>query len=493
MLYGKNSVWNTLDWLTVRVYLVLVLIGWFCIYAASYECNTGRFDFSNRASMQMVWILSSLCIAFVLLMIEGNWYEVFAFGIYIAVMLLLIVTVFVATPIKGSCSWLTLGAVRIQPAEFAKFATALAVAKVMGRYQFDISKKRSIISLLGLVFLPISLILLQRETGSALVFFVFFLVFYREGMSGKILLIGFSAALIFVLVVRFPFVVVSSISCGELLGMGFIIFCVMGLLLQYNYSRELKHVKYLFCAVLGTTVVSISMFLFTSFNVYWIILSFFVSICFYFLFLFMKNRFSIYLWIVLFIIGSFSFLYSTDYIFDNVLELHQKNRVQVALGIIDDPRGAGYNVNQSKIAIGSGGFKGKGYLRGTQTELKYVPEQETDFIFCTLGEEMGFIGSVTVLVLFLILIIRLVWLAEKQQRVFIRVYGYSVACIIFFHFAINIGMVLGITPVIGIPLSFLSYGGSSLWSFTILLFIFLRLDTSKRFGKGDLLKFKFST
>jgi rod shape determining protein RodA len=434
-------------------------------------------DLSGRAGMQMIWILSSLLIGFSLLMIESDWYDVFAFWIYVIVMLLLVVTIFVAPDIKGSRSWLVLGPVRLQPAEFAKFATALAVSKVMSVYKFELLNLRSMASLLGLIFLPALLILLQKETGSALVFLAFFLVLYREGMPGAILFSGFIAVLFFVLGIRFATDMWNNTPVGEFLILDVIIISIVGLV--YNYVKGRENVKYLLYALLGVCVVSSIVYQFIPFNLCWAALLLIVGFVFFLVFLFIKYRAFHYLWFCLFAIFSLGFLYSVDYVFDEVLEPHQQTRIQVALGVIDDPSGAGYNVNQSKIAIGSGGIAGKGYLNGTQTKLKYVPEQDTDFIFCTIGEEKGFIGSVVVMILFLVLILRLIFMAERQRSTFHRVYGYSVAGILFFHLAVNIGMVIGITPVIGIPLPFFSYGGSSLWAFTILLFIFLRLDASR--------------
>jgi rod shape determining protein RodA len=476
--YRKINIWDTLDWWSVAIYLILVIAGWFSIYAATYDYDhTSMVDLSGRAGMQMIWILSSLLIGFSLLMIESDWYDVFAFWIYVIVMLLLIVTIFIAPDIKGSRSWLVLGPVRIQPAEFAKFATALAVAKVMSVYKFELLNLRSMASLLGLIFLPALLIILQKETGSALVFLAFFLVLYREGMPGAILFSGFIAVLFFVLEIRFATDVWDRTPVGEFLVLVVIILSMTGLL--YNYVKGRRNVKYLLYGVIGVSFVSCIAYQFIPFNMCWAALALIAGITLFLLYLFIKYRAFHYLWIVVFAVCSLGFLYSVDYVFDEVLEPHQQTRIQVALGVIDDPSGAGYNVNQSKIAIGSGGILGKGYLNGTQTKLKYVPEQDTDFIFCTIGEEKGFIGASVVMLLFLILILRLIFMAERQRATFHRVYGYCVAGILFFHLAVNIGMVIGITPVIGIPLPFFSYGGSSLWAFTILLFIFLRLDASR--------------
>lgn len=479
MSYRKINIWDTLDWWTILIYFLLVIAGWFSIYAATYDYDhTSMVDLSGRAGMQMIWMLSSILIGFSLLMIESDWYEVFSVWIYIFVIFLLVITIFIAPEIKGSRSWLVIGPVRLQPAEFAKFATALVVAKVMNVYKFELLNMRNMITLLGLIFLPMLLIFLQKETGSALVFLTFFLVLYREGMPGSVLFSGFAAILFFVLAIRFSSDMLNDKTpFDHFLILSLII--VFILVLLFNYAKGRHHVKYLFYGILGVGLVASIVFKFVPFNLCLVALFLIVSIVVYLLFLFIKYRAVTYLWICLFTMCSLGFLYSVDYVFDDVLESHQRVRIQVALGVIDDPSGAGYNVNQSKIAIGSGGIVGKGYLNGTQTKLRYVPEQDTDFIFCTIGEEKGFIGATIVLIAFLVLIMRLIYLSERQKSTFHRVYGYSVACVIFFHLAINIGMVIGITPVIGIPLPFFSYGGSSLWAFTILLFIFLRLDASR--------------
>jgi rod shape determining protein RodA len=459
----------------------MVIAGWFSIYAASYDYDqTGMLDWSGRSGKQMVWILTSLTLGFLIVMIESDWFEIFAFWIYFLILALLLLTVFVATDIKGSRSWLVFGPVSLQPAEFAKFATALALAKAMSVYRFNLLEWRSFVRILGIIFLPMALILLQRETGSALVFLAFSLVLYREGMSGFIIFSGFCAVLYFVLSIRFGNALwMNGTPLGEYLVLLFIFVVVLYLLYNDKKGRS-RHSKYVLPATAGILVIAhiIAIYVHT-YQLTWIAGALIAVLVVYLFFLFVKYGTTRYLLIILFAFCSLGFLYSVDYVFDEILEPHQKIRIEVALGVIDDPGGAGYNVNQSKIAIGSGGLTGKGYLNGTQTKLKYVPEQDTDFIFCTIGEEKGFAGSLVVLILFFTLIVRVIFLAERQRSAFYRIYGYGVAAIIFFHLFINIGMVTGITPVIGIPLPLFSYGGSSLWSFTILLFIFLRLDASR--------------
>ncbi len=484
MPYRKINIWQSIDWTTVLVYMIMVISGWFSIYGASYDYDqTSMFDSSGRAGQQMVWIITSVVLAFVILLIEADWYDIFAYWIYILIILLLIITIFIAPDIKGSRSWLVLGPIRLQPAEFAKFATALAIAKTMNGYKFVLLIPKNFAMILGFIFLPMLLILMQKETGSALVYLAFFILLYREGMTGSILLVGFSMVVYFVLGIKFGDLSWGNTSAGEFL-VSFVASLLTVAMANY-YRKERKDTFYMNIAYLVIMVSTIIILNFYPnpkelFDLSWVIISCLVLICGYLFFLSIKNRYRSYLLVGLFGLFSLGFMYSVDYVFDNVLEPHQQVRIKVSLGIIDDPGGAGYNVNQSKIAIGSGGFFGKGFLNGTQTKLKYVPEQDTDFIFCTVGEEQGFVGTSLVIILFIFLILRIIYLSERQRETFNRVYGYAVAGILFFHFAINIGMVIGITPVIGIPLPFFSYGGSSLLGFTILLFIFLRLDASRR-------------
>ena len=468
-----------IDWWTVLFYVLLVVAGWFSICGASYEFdNAGLFDPSGRPGMQLVWMGLSVVLIFVILMLESEVYDVFAYLMYAAVILLLVVTIFIAPDIKGSHSWLVLGPVRLQPAEFAKFATALAVAKRMGTYGFKLTTPKNFLSVLALIFLPMLCILLQKETGSALVYLAFFLMLYREGMSGYILLAGVCAVAFFVLSMKFSGVLLGATALGELIVSCLILLLVIGLV--WIERRDKWAVRILSGAVAVAFLGGWAASFFMPVNYAWIAIGVLLASVGYLVFLSIRNWVWHYVLIAAFALGSLAFMYSVDYVFTDILEPHQQVRIRVALGLEDDPTGAGYNVNQSMIAIGSGGLTGKGFLNGTQTKLKYVPEQDTDFIFCTVGEEEGFIGTTLVLLLYGAFILRLIVLAERQTSVFSRVYGYSVASIFFFHLAINIGMVIGLTPVIGIPLPFFSYGGSSLWGFTILLFVFLRLDASRR-------------
>ncbi|MDL2265874.1 rod shape-determining protein RodA [Parabacteroides sp. OttesenSCG-928-G21] len=475
----KQNTWKTIDWVTILLYVVMVAAGWFSICGASYDFDyAGLFDPSGRPGSQLIWIGLSVILIFIIMMLDSDVYDIFAYLIYFLIILLLIATIFLAPEIKGSRSWLVIGPVRLQPAEFAKFATALALAKFMSSHGFKLTMPKNFGIALAIIFTPMLLILLQKETGSALVYLAFFLVLYREGMSGYILLAGVCAVIFFVTVMKFSEDIVGITPLGELIVSCMIL--AITLCLIYFACKDTKRLK---ISSIITTVILLGGYitsLFTPVNYAWIIIGCISIISCYLIGTSIYKRLWSYGLVALFAFGSIAFLYSSDYVFDEILEPHQQVRIKVSLGLEDDPTGAGYNVNQSKIAIGSGGLTGKGFLNGTQTKLKYVPEQDTDFIFCTVGEEQGFIGATAVLLLFMVFILRLIILAERQHSTFGRVYGYSVASIFFFHLAINIGMVIGLTPVIGIPLPFFSYGGSSLWGFTILLFIFLRLDASRK-------------
>ncbi len=479
MYSRKTNIFQTLDWSVIAIYFVMVIFGWISIYGSSYDFDqTGMFDLSGRAGMQMLWIGTSVVLAFVILMIESDWYDIFAYWIYGLIILLLIITIFVATDVKGSRSWLVLGPVRLQPAEFAKFATALTLAKIFNGYKFKLLTIKGFLTVVSVIVLPMLLILMQKETGSALVFLAFCMLLYREGMSGTVLLLGLSMALYFILDVKYSEVFLGMTNVGELIVSCLIIIFTVGF--TYFYKKGIKDTRYLFIGTLSVIGIGCILSFFFEFD-FSKLLAFCIFLIVGYLFWLAKKYWARnYFLIGVFALFSLSFMYSVDYVFNHVMEKHQQVRIKVSLGILDDPAGAGYNVNQSKIAIGSGGFNGKGFLNGTQTKLKYVPEQDTDFIFCTVGEEQGFLGTTFVLLLFVALILRIIYLAERQREIFNRVYGYGVAGILFFHFAINIGMVIGLTPVIGIPLPFFSYGGSSLWGFTILLFIFLRLDASRK-------------
>ena len=414
---NSNSIFYNIDWITVLTYLVLVLMGWMNIYSAVYnEEHHIITDISQKYGKQMIWIATALVLALIILIIDENFYTIFAYFIFGIFLLANILVPFLGREVKGSRSWFRFGDFGIQPAEFMKFATNLALAKFLSNQNIKIADyKNTIISLL---FLGIPLLIiakLQDETGLAIVFVAFIFTLYREGLSVNYLLLGFLAIVLFILALlinnMYLFIIIASL-------------CTIALLFIKRNAKNLFII-----AAIGLVACSM--------------------------------------------------VKGTSYVYEH-MEAHQKTRIDVLLG-----RGPvnlkkeGYNVNQAKIAIGSGGFLGKGYLQGTQTKYDFVPEQDTDFIFCTVGEEWGFLGSSAVIILQLFLIIRIVFMSERQRSPFSRIYGYGVSSVLFFHLTVNIGMTIGLAPVIGIPFPFFSYGGSSLWSFTILLFIFIKLDSKR--------------
>lgn len=406
------------DWLTIGLYAAIVVFGWFNIYAACYdETHAAVFDFTRQHGKQLIWIGISVMMAVMVTLIEPRLISNISFAIYGVVLFLLVITLVIGQAVNGGQSWINFGSFKFQPSEFAKLATALALAKFMSSIDLNIKNSRTIITFCAIIFLPAALILLQHDTGSALVFAGFVFPLFREGMSPIILVLGAVAILLFVLAL----VVNKYILMGALV--------VVALLYLFVWLNKRSRKDYL--VVLGL------------------------------------------------LLACSLFVVSVDLVFQNVLEPHQRERIDVLLGKTEDLKGSGYNVHQSKIAIGSGGIVGKGFLNGTITKADFVPEQETDFIFCTVGEEWGFVGSVALCVAYVLLLVRLITMAERQRSTYARFYGYSVASILFMHFLINIGMVLGLLPVIGIPLPFFSYGGSSLLAFTLLLFIFIRQDATK--------------
>ncbi len=477
----STGLFRSIDWWTIGIYLLLVAFGWISVCGASYSYgDVDLFSLSSRSGMQIVWIGTSVVLAIVILLLDDRIYEKFGFLIYGFMLLLLFLTIFNPHEIKGSRSWLVIGPLRLQPAEFAKFATALAVAKVMNVYGFDVRKWKDFAIVAAVVMLPMLFIVMQKETGSALVYLAFFLMFYREGMPGAILFTGFAMVVYFVVGVKYRDVMLlsTSTSVGVFVVLLLIqIFSVAMVYIYCNKTMRAKKMKRISWGMFGGTMAAVLVSKFIiDFDVVILQMVMIVAFLVYLVYEGFRTRVRTYYLIALFTLGSVLFFNATDYMLNNMLQAHQRVRINVLLGLEEDPAGAGYNVHQSEIAIGSGGFLGKGFLNGTQTKLKFVPEQDTDFIFCTVGEEQGFVGSTVVLLLFLALILRLIKLAERQQFRFARVYGYCVVSIFLFHVFINIGMVLGMTPVIGIPLPFFSYGGSSLWGFTLLLFIFLRID-----------------
>ncbi len=408
---------KNIDKTIVFLFLVLIFMGWFNIFAAEIkEGHQSIFDVSQNYGKQLLWIITALVLAVVILMFDAKFFPAFAWVIYGGLMVILVGVLFFGVEINASKSWFRVGSFAIQPAEFAKYATALALARYIGEVKMRSLDWPTRLKPFAMIALPMALIFLQNDTGTALVFAAFVLVLFREGyISGLLLTFGLIAIFLFVMTLIInEFIIIGILAAIAL----------TSAIILRKKSREMIQLLSLFA-----------------------ILSLYV--------------------------------YSVDYAFENFLQPHQKLRVEVLLNEEVDLKGAGYNLNQSKIAIGSGGFWGKGYLKGTQTKFNFVPEQGTDFIFCTIGEEWGFVGSTTIIILYILLMGRLLVLAERQRSSFSRVFGYSVAAILFFHFTINIGMTIGLMPVIGIPLPFLSYGGSSLWGFTVMIFTFLKLDSKR--------------
>ena len=477
----NGNILQHVDWLTIGLFLALVIFGWLNIYGASYTFDqTSIFDFSNRAGKQFTWIMGSLLLGGILLLIDYKTYDVLAYFAYGAMLLLLLATPFLAHDIKGSLSWISLGPVNLQPAEFAKCIVALAVAKYMGRYDYKIRSWRDLIVPFALIGVPALIIMvLQKETGSALVFAAFLLVFYRQGMSGYVLWMGVAAVALFIISIRWGG---TALPLGS--GSTGILSCMLLLSAVEIYFICKEH-KMRWQALILTGSVALVYGICLIINIWvsvpfdWVSMGVVVALVVYNIFVSLYWRKYMLLIVAVFTLFCIGYTHACDFVFQKVLQPHQRIRIEVLLGMKEDPAGAGYNVNQARIAIGSGRFFGKGYLNGTQTKLQFVPEQDTDFIFCTVGEEWGFVGSLGVLLVYLFFILRLIVIAERQRNISTQIYAYAVASIFLFHLIINVGMVLGLLPVIGIPLPFFSYGGSSLWGFTLLLFILLRLDAAR--------------
>lgn len=476
------NVIQAIDKWAVFFYIVLVVFGWMNIYGASAsEDQISIFDMSQRSGKQFMWMCISLGMALIILFTDSRLISTVPYLLYGLIILLLVVTVFVATDIKGSRSWLALGPIRIQPAEFSKFITALAIAKLMSHPQFRLNSIRNYAIVCSMILLPMIIIVAQSETGSALVYLSFVIMLYREGLPGLIPSLGFCAVVLFIVVIRFGGVDLLGFEGASTgLFIGLLLSYVITLIFLRVYQYDKKHLLLLSIVPIAVFIIALPIHIWAiSFNLVYVMMALSLFAVVYLLVLAFRKWRKTYLFISLFLLGSFAYCFSAGYLFNNVLQPHQQKRIQVLLGMADDPTGIGYNTAQARIAIGSGGFWGKGFLQGTQTKLKFVPEQDTDFIFCTVGEEWGFIGSTMILLVYLLFLYRLLFIAERQDNRFARIYGYCVVGIFAFHLFINVGMVLGLAPVIGIPLPFFSYGGSSFLSFTMMLFIFLKLDTMR--------------
>lgn len=474
-----------IDWWTIGLYLLLIFMGWCTIYAACYDYdNADIFNFSVNHGKQLIWISTAFILATVVLTIDSKFYSNIAHIFYWLMIIALIATIFLASDTKGSNSWINFGAFKIQPAEFAKYATCLCLSAFLSKSQINLRKNKDLMTAIGIILLPAAIIIAQSETGSALVFFSFFLLLFREGMNGIILLLGIFAIVFFILVLRYnnlPDAVVG-VDVPELYGfiLVFAIAVITACIFIKIYTKDKTSFVTLLSVNIGIYALGIILANYIPFVKTWYAaaLSMVFSIVFLLVRAIIMHK-NTYVWVVGFLFFAIGLSASANYAFNNILAPHQQIRIKIVLGLEDDPQGAGYNVRQSQIAIGSGGITGKGYLNGTQTKLDYVPEQDTDFIFCTIAEEWGFFGSTLFIIIYATFMIRLIYLAERQRSAFSRIYGYGILCIFLFHFIINLGMVTGLTPVIGIPLPLISYGGSSLWGFTLLLFTFIRLDANR--------------
>ncbi len=448
----------------------MVIIGWFNIYAAVYnEEHKEILDISQRYGKQFVWIIATLVLAVFVVIIDSRFYTYFAWVIYAILILLLVSVLLIGKEINGAKSWFEFGPVNLQPSEFAKFGTALALASFLNTHRQDLTKFKVVVQASVIILLPALMIALQPDLGSTIVFLSFFIVLYREGLSPFIFVSG-----LLMLILFFLTLLINNLY----LETGLV---VTAFILTWFATRKWKLCLTGLAIILaiGSSLFALDQFVLKSLGHEMVLLiSLILSGIAFAYHIYIRKAVNV-LIIYLFLLGSVLYINSVDYAFNSLLKPHQRERVEILLGFKSDPHGMGYNVNQSIISIGSGGFSGKGYLQGTQTRYKFVPEQSTDFIFCTIGEEWGFLGSFVVVGLYTFFLLRLIILAERQRSVFSRIYGYGVISIFFTHFFINIGMTIGLLPVIGIPLPFFSYGGSSLWGFTILLFIFLRFDASR--------------
>jgi len=448
----------------------MIVMGWFNIYAAVYNDEHQEiFDFTQRYGKQFIWIMATIVLAIFIMIVDSRFYLFFAWFIYAITMLLLILVLVLGKDINGARSWIEFGPVSLQPSEFAKFGTALALASFLNNRRNDLTKLNVIVSAIAIILFPALLTALQPDLGSTIVFFSFFIVLFREGMSPFIFVSGLLMVLLFFLTRMFNNFYLEII----LIALAFLLawfstrkwkILLTGLVMMLFIGGILYMLNYFVIKSLGDKTILVITLLLSG-----------IAYAYYF---YTKKAITIFV-IYLFLAGSILYINSVDIAYNHLLKPHQRERIEILLGFKTDTHGTGYNVNQSIISVGSGGFKGKGYLQGTQTKFKFVPAQSTDFIFCTVGEEWGFLGSLVVIGLYVFLLIRLIILAERQRSNFSRIYGYGVASILFTHFFINIGMAIGLVPVIGIPLPFFSYGGSSLWGFTLLLFIFLRLDAGR--------------
>jgi len=466
----RNNIFASLDWISILIWLVMMAFGWMNIYSANImEADTGIFDFSQRFGKQLIWIGASIILAIFLLVLDAKFYIHFSYFLYAFIVIILLGVLVFGREINGAKSWFVIGGFQLQPSEFAKPVTALALANLLTSHNYSIRKFRHLFQAVAIIIIPPLLILLQPDLGSVLVYFAFIFVLFREGFSASIMLMLAALLLLFLATL----ILNKAIILLIIVLVSILIFMFVGKSTR-NGALVLVLVAVTFGILYGINrLFNLQLSLFLLGLITLIPVSLFLTIRG------LHTRAFAALKVLSGVVVAIMFMVVVDYAMNNVLKPHQQHRIYVTLGLEDDPQGVGYNVNQSKIAIGSGGFSGKGYLNGTQTKLHFVPEQSTDFIFCTVGEEWGFLGTTFVILLYMGFLLRMIVLAERQRSSFSRVFGYGFISILFIHFMINIGMTIGLLPVIGIPLPFFSYGGSSLWAFTMFLFIFLRLDANR--------------
>ena len=466
----RNNIFANLDWISILMWLVMIAFGWMNIYSANImEADTGIFDLSQRFGKQLIWIGASILLAVLLFVLDAKFYIYFAYILFTALIIILMGVLVFGTEINGAKSWFVIGGFQLQPSEFAKPITALALANLLTSHNYNLKKFWHLVKAGAIIMAPPLLILLQPDLGSVLVYLAFIFVLFREGFSANAMLMLVALMLLF-------FATLIMDKALVLLILGF-----AGIVLYMIVARSFKKgaiivawVAGIFGALFGINHlfnIGLSLFILGLVTVIPVSIGLVING--------LRTREYTHMKILAGVIIAVAFIISVDYAINNILKPHQQHRIYVTLGLEEDLQGVGYNVNQSKIAIGSGGFSGKGYLNGTQTKLHFVPEQSTDFIFCTVGEEWGFLGTTFVILLYVGFLLRMIMLAERQRSSFSRIFGYGFIAILFAHFLINIGMTIGLLPVIGIPLPFFSYGGSSLWAFTMFLFIFLRLDASR--------------
>ena len=466
----RNSVYANLDWVSILLWIVMIGFGWMNIYSANImDANDGIFDFSQRFGKQLIWIGASLLLALLLLVLDAKFYIYFSSLLYLLLLAILLGVLVFGKEINGAKSWFVIGGFQLQPSEFAKPITALALANLLTSHSYNIKKFRNLVKALAIIAVPPMLIMLQPDLGSVLVYSAFILVLFREGFSANTMMMLAALGLLFV----------TTLLLDKALIL--LLLVIITLIIYMVVARSVKKglVNGLIIALIFGALYGINYLLLTEFSLFLIGLAALVPVTLVITVKGLRLREYAQMKILVGLIVSIVFIISVDLAMTKVLKPHQQHRIYVTLGIEDDPQGVGYNVNQSKIAIGSGGFSGKGYLNGTQTKLHFVPEQSTDFIFCTVGEEWGFLGTFFVILLYVGFLLRMIFLAERQRSSFSRIFGYGFISVMFIHFLVNIGMTIGLMPVIGIPLPFFSYGGSSLWTFTMFLFIFLRLDSSR--------------